>query len=473
MSQLLNIITGALEGIDVEGSIGGEAGNLLAIANTVSQLTQGQPPDLSNFISSIAEIDLPDFNFAGDLTGQINQIRNLVPTDMLEVLQPVNQALEGIDSGVNESITDLIGPLVEAFRSIQTLLHTNFNFGQAETGEAEGVIPANSGGIISANPDTQINPARLQAFQNVLDELPEQPTIANLLEWFNNRVSIGRGDMVQSALRAIPYLDDIRTPLSAVLGWQSMSGPDFQNQINNTLQTLSQAINSQVRNLITDQLQSLSDIVLQLDLSQLRQTVVNITLNLDALKDHIDSGTLTDSNLSVIENEIAALITQRDALTQQFINNIKQQLDDQLKKIRVLPEMLQEKMSALLLLLQPPAGFGQAGQGERFPPSVPAASSFSGLDTFLDQYCSIFENLMSHLDISDITEAFAAPGQAMEKAVNQVDEAITMATLEITNRLNQLQNLVATVDLPGIVDRAEQSIEDFTGDITGKLTCSI
>lgn len=472
MSQLMNIITGALDGIDLEGSIGGEAGNLVAIANTVSQLTQGQPPDLSSFVATIGELDLPDFDFAGDLTSQVEQVRNLVPTDMLDVLNPITQALESIDDGLGEGITDLIEPFVSAFRAIQTLLHTNFDFSQAESIDGGGEAPKKSTAIIASDPDSQINPAKLQSFQNVLDELPEQATIANLLQWFNDTVSIGRGDVVQAALRSIPYLDDVRAPLNTVLAWQSTSGPDFQSQVNSTLQTLSQAITKQIQAGITGQLQSLSDIVQQLDLTQLRQIVLDITTRLETLKTHIEEDTLTDSLLTTLENEMAPLIAQRDALAQQFLDTVKQQLDSQLKSIEILPEQLHEKMSTLILLLQPPAGFGQANQSSHFPPSVPDATTFSGLDTFLDQYTDTFENLMSALDISEITEAFTVPGQAIEKAVNEIDEAITMVTLEITNRLNQVQSLVTMMDLPGIVDHAEQAIEDFTGSITGDLTAA-
>ncbi len=471
MSQLVNIITGALDSIDVEGSIGGEAGNLLALADTVSQLTQGQVPELSNFISAIGELDLPDFHFAADLTGRIEQIRDLVPNDMLDVLRPLTEALENIDSGLGEGITDLIEPLVNTFRALQTLLHTDFNFAPAAT-EGGGETSSGTGGIVSDTPDTRIDPAQLQVFQNVLQELPEQPTVANLLQWVNDRVSIGRDDMVKKALRSIPYVDDLRLPLNTVLGWQSMSSADFQAQIITTLQTLALAISRQVDNVIAGHLQGLTDIIMQLDLTQLRQIVVDMQSHFDSLKDHIEADSLTDTVLTDIENEMAILLAQRDALAGQFTLTIKQQLERQLKIISGLPALLQEKMSALLLLLQPPAGPGQAGPDNHFLSPVAGASSFTGLENLLEQYGQVLENLLSSLDISDITEAFAAPGQGIEQAADAIDEAVTMVTLEITNRLNQVEGLVAGIDLPAIAMQAAEAIEDFTGSITGSLTAA-
>lgn len=469
MSQLLDIITGALDGIDVDGAIGGEAGNLLAIAGTVAQLTQGQPPALGDFVSAIAELDLPDFNFAGDLTQQIGQIRDLVPTDVADLLGPITQALGNIDSSLGDGVDGIIAPLVNAFRAIQSLLHTSFDFsgdaGGGGGGGGGGSTPPS--GIVSSNPETRIDPAKVQAFQSVLTELPAQPSVASLLQWFNDSVTIGRGDMVELAVRSIPYLDDVRTPLSTVLGWQALSAADFQTQINGTLQALTLAIGNQTGAGIAAQLQALTTSAQSLNLVQLRQTVLDIQTQLQALKTHIDADTLNDGNLTTIETAIAGLISQRDTLALQFNTSVKQALESQLKLLAVLPERLQEKMAALVLLLQPPARFTAGGTGTQ---TTPPTSGLPGLDSFLDQYRELFENLAATLDISDVTDAFTAPAEAIEKAVTEIDEAITMVTMEITGRLNQVQSLIAAVDLAGIVDTAEQAIEDFTDSIVSDLT---
>lgn len=467
MSQLLDIITGALDGIDVDGAIGGEAGNLLAIADTVAQLTQGQPPALGDFVSAIAELDLPDFNFAGDLTQQIGQIRDLVPTDVADLLGPITQALGNIDSSLGDGVDGIIAPLVNAFRAIQSLLHTSFDFSGDAGGGGGGGGSTPPSGIVSSNPETRIDPAKVQAFQSVLTELPAQPSVASLLQWFNDSVTIGRGDMVELAVRSIPYLDDVRAPLSTVLGWQTLSAADFQTQINGTLQALTLAIGNQTGAGITAQLQALTTSAQTLDLVQLRQTVLDIQTQLQTLKTHIDADTLNDGNLTTIETAIAGLISQCDALALQFNNSVKQALDTQLKLLAVLPERLQEKMAALVLLLQPPARFTAGGTGTQ---TTPTTSGLPGLDNFLDQYRELFENLAASLDISDVTDAFTAPAEAIEKAVTEIDEAITMVTMEITGRLNQVQSLIAAVDLAGIVDTAEQAIEDFTNSIVGDLT---
>ncbi|MFZ5605313.1 MAG: hypothetical protein ACOY7J_22885, partial [Pseudomonadota bacterium] len=469
MSQLLDIITGALDGIDVDGAIGGEAGNLLAIAGTVAQLTQGQPPALGDFVSAIAELDLPDFNFAGDLTQQIGQIRDLVPTDVADLLGPITQALGNIDSSLGDGVDGIIAPLVNAFRAIQSLLHTSFDFsgdaGGGGGGGGGGSTPPS--GIVSSNPETRIDPAKVQAFQSELTELPAQPSVASLLQWFNDSVTIGRGDMVELAVRSIPYLDDVRTPLSTVLGWQTLSAADFQTQINGTLQALTLAIGNQTGAGIVAQVQALTTSAQALNLVTLRQTVLDIQTQLQALKTHIDADTLNDGNLTTIETAIAGLISQRDTLALQFNTSVKQALESQLKLLAVLPERLQEKMAGLVLLLQPPARFTAGGTGAQ---TSSPTSGLPGLDNFLDQYRELFENLAATLDISDVTDAFTAPAEAIENAVTEIDEAITMVTLEITGRLNQVQSLIAAVDLAGIVDTAEQAIEDFTDSIVGDLT---
>ncbi len=471
MSQLLNILNGALDGIDVDGAVGGEAGNLLTLANTVAQLTQGQPPSLGDFVTTIAEMELPDFDFAGDLTSQITRIRDLVPTGMADILNPITQAMSNIDSSLEGGVTDIIEPLVNAFRAIQTLLHNNFALNTEGSGSGGGgpaATPASS--IVSGNPDTQIDPAKLQTFQNVLDELPAEPSVAGLLQWFNAAITIGRDDMVMLAVRSISFLDDVRAPLNTVLSWQALSPADFQNQINATLQTLSQAITAQTGTWMTGQLQELASSAQILNLTQLRQIVLDIIVQLQALSDHIDADTLTGTILTTIESDVAGLVAQRNTLAQQFTGVVQQQLDLHLKQIALLPDRLQEKMSALILLLQPPASFTQSGQGSTFPPATPPIPGFSGLDTFLDRYLESFENLMSALDISDITDAFAEPAKAINQAVTEIDEAITMVTMEITSRLNQVQSLIAAVNLTGIVDTAEQAIEEYTTAITGTLS---
>ena len=475
MSNLLNLITDALGDIDVSASVNGEAGNLVAIGNTLAELTQGEPDALGNFVESIAELDMPGFDFADDLIGEVGNIRELIPTDIGDVLGPINDALENIDSSLGDGLGEIVQPLLNAFRAIDTLIHTDFSFGQAESsgggeGEGEGEGDASTAiGLVSSNPDTQVDSAQLQAFQSVLDELPENPTVGNLLEWFNNTVDIGRGDMVEQALRHIPFLDDIRAPLNTVLAWKDLAAGDFQTRINQTLQTLNQAIANNCHGWLQTQLQQLADIIATLDTTQLQSVVSQIKDQLDAIKAHIDAGTLDDAALTIIENELAPLIAQRDALVQQFLDDVKAELDQQLKKLEVVPQLLEEKMSALLLLLQPPP---TSVSNDTFPPAMPAPSAFTGLEGLLSQYQNIFENLINALDISDITDAFSAPAEAIEQAVDEIDQAITMVTLEITNRLNQVRDAIAALDISNLVDNAENAITDYTGQIVGNLTAA-
>ena len=472
MSNLLELITDALGDIDVSAAVGDEAGNLASIGDTLAQLTQSEPDALGNFVESIAEIDLPGFDFADDLIGQVGNIRDLVPADIGDVLGPINDALENVDSSLGEGLGEIVAPLVNAFRAINILVHTDFSFGTDEEaggdgggGGGEPETPAI--GIISNNPDTQIDPARLQSFQSVLDDLPEDPTVGNLLEWFNNTIDIGRGDMVEQAVRAIPYLDDIRAPLDSVLTWKDLATGDLQNQINTTVNTLSQAIGNNCHTWFESQLQELVDIVAIVDTAQLQSVVMQIKDQLDAIKDHIDAGTLDDAALTAIEGALAPLIAQRDALVQQFLGDVREQLEQRLATLETLPQLLEEKMSALLLLLQPPA---TPLNNSSFPPAMPAPAAFAGLEGFLSQYQDAFENLINALDISDITEAFSAPAEAIEEAVDQIDQAITMVTLEITNRLNQVRDAIAALDIAGLVDDAEAAIEAYTGQIVGTLS---
>lgn len=478
MSNLLNLITDALGDIDVSAAVGGEADNLASIGNTLAQLTQGEPEALGNFVESIAELDLPAFDFADDLIGQVGNIRDIIPTDIGDVLGPINDALENVDSSVGEGLGEIVEPLINAFRAINTLIHTDFSFGSEESGGDGGDGDGGGGdggdgesattiGIVSNNPDTQINPAELQAFQSVLEELPENPTVGNLLEWFNTTIDIGRGDMVEQAVRAIPILDDIRGPLDAVLTWKDLAAGDLQTQINNTVQTLSQAIANNSSGWLQNQLQPLVDIVAELDTAQLQSVVSQISSQLEALKNHLEAGTLDDVALTAIEDALTPLVAQRDTLVQQFLDDVRTELEQRLTSLETIPDLLAEKMTALLLLLQPPV---VPLRNDSFPPAIPAVDPFAGLGGFLSQYQDAFENLINALDISDITEAFSAPAEAIEQAVDQIDQAITMVTLEITNRLNQVRDAIAALDIAGLVDNAEAAIEAYTGQIVGALS---
>jgi len=468
MSGLLDIVTGALDGIDVDGAIGGEVGNLTNIADTVSQLSQGQPLELDSFVQSIAEMDLPVFDFADDIINQVAQVRDIIPTDIGDILGPVTQALGKIEGSLGEGITDLVGPFVTAFDAINTLIHTDFSFGASADGG--GGTPAIPRSIVSSDPSTQIDTTKLAAFGNAMDELPADASVGSLLEWFNDTISIDPTSPINAAFRSIPFLDDIREPLETVLEWAAMSQGDFQTQIINTLQTLAQAIQAQTTQWLEAQFQELNDIISALNLTELRQVVEDIQTRLDELRGLIDTDAITDAVLTEIEAAIAALILQRDALAQAFVDDVKAELENKLKIIAVVPIMLEEKMSSLIMLLQPPAGISNAGASEPFPPGIPEATAFAGLEGFLDQYTEVFENLMNALDISEITEAFEAPTEAIDDAVEEIDQAVTMVTLEITNRLSQVQNLIASLDLPGIVDNAEQAVEDFSDSVVGTLT---
>lgn len=477
MSNLLNLITDALGDIDVSAAVGGEAENLATIGNTLAQLTQGEPEALGNFVESIAELEMPGFDFADDLIGQVGNIRDIIPADIGDVLGPINDALENVDSSLGEGLGEIITPLLNAFRAIDTLIHTDFSFGAGESTEGDGdggeggeggeSSSGTSVSIISGDPETQIDPGQLQAFQSILDDLPEDPTIGNLLEWFNNTIDIGRGDMVEKALRSIPVLDDIRGPLDTILSWQSLAAGDLQSQIDSTVQTLSQAITNNSAGWLNNQLQPLVDLIAMVDTTQLQAVVTQIQAQLDALKAQIEDGTLDDAALTLIENALAPLLSERDTLIQTFLDDVKQALEQRLTQLETIPALLEEKMSALLLLLQPPA---LPYREDGFPPAMPEPAAFTGLEGLLSQYQDVFENLINALDISDITDAFSAPAEAIEQAVDQIDQAITMVTLEISNRLNQVRDAIAALDIAGLVDNAEAAIQAYTGQIVDTLS---
>ncbi|MDX1695406.1 MAG: hypothetical protein R3208_16710 [Ketobacteraceae bacterium] len=473
MSNLLNLITDALGDIDVSAAVSGEAGNLANIGNTLAQLTEGKPDALGDFVESIAEIEMPGFDFADDLMTEVGNIRELIPADIGEVLHPINDALENIDSSLGDGLGEIVTPLLNAFRAIDRVIHTDFSFAQGTAGDGGGDGDAAAAsapvGLVSSDPDTQVDPVRLEAFQSVLDELPADPTVGNLLEWFNSAVTIGRGDMVEQALRHIPFLDDVRAPLNTVLTWKDLSTGDFETHINQTLQTLQQAIINNCQGWMQAQLQQLADIIATLDTTQLQTVVSQIRDQLEAIRTHIANGTLDDAALTLIENELNPLIAQRDALVQQFLDHVKTDLDQQLKKLEVIPALLEEKMSALILLLQPPAS---SFSNSEFPPAMPAPTAFTGLEGLLSQYQTVFENLINALDISEITDTFAEPAEAIEQAVDEIDQAITMVTLEITQRLNQVRDAIAALDVANVVDNAETAITDYTGQIVGSLTAA-
>ncbi|MBV1878725.1 MAG: hypothetical protein KUG79_13875 [Pseudomonadales bacterium] len=472
MSGLLDIVTSALADIDVDDIVGVEVANLNNIAATVAQLTEGQPQALNSFVQAIAETNLPTFDFVDELLAKVVQVRDIIPTDMADVFTPVNDALARLDGGLGEGVTEIIAPLVDAFKAIEVLVHTDFNFSPTLPSAGGGAELASKISLVSSNANTQINPARLQTFGNVIDQLPADPRVGNLLRWFNESVTLGRTGVMAEAIRSIPYLDDIRTPVQTLLAWQSMTVGDLQDQLVNTLETLAQAIANQTNNWLAGQLQELIAIMHRIDLVELRELVLAIQARLDELKTLIDTQTLTEQLLADMEAAVNALIVRRDALIQVFYDDIKEDLENQLKKVAIIPQLLDENMSALLLLLQPPAALTSPAESSNFPPSMPAATAFDGLEGFLDQYTEVFENLMAALDVSVITAAFEQPAELIDSAVVEVDEAITLVTLELVGRLTQVEGLIASVDLANIVSVAEQAIETYISGIVDTLNAT-
>lgn len=119
----------SLGDIDVSVSVDGEVQKLIIIAQLIAQLIDNPPDEFSDYLQLLAEIDLPDFEFAGELGTTFGTLQDLIPGDISELNAGLLENLDQLELTAVDGVSGSIQPAIEAINAFMTLFKGDITCG--------------------------------------------------------------------------------------------------------------------------------------------------------------------------------------------------------------------------------------------------------------------------------------------------------------------------------------------------------
>lgn len=486
MPTLFEQLDGVLGDIDISVTVDGELQKWVTFGETLAQLIDNPPDELSDYLSVLSEFELPEFDAANDVISTFNQIKNLIPDDIGDLNGDVMESLGELETSAISELDGLLEPLVKVITALQTLLQGDPTCGiiegflsspeasppETDDGEAPGGDGGGEGGDEEAptpepatTPTEQFSDQQVDDAKAMIDMLPEPLTVSAILPWLSD--FWGNQPIPYNLLRAVPILDDIRGPLVTVSQWQSLSGDQILAQFAGTINQLAQLIanNSQIP--VTDLVSAIDTELGGVNLIGLRADLDSLLSNLQTIQTAVDG-----ADISGIAPNISAINTVLSSLQAHHTNwqtNHQVLLNQLLASVSQLPDELCDRLSELLSLLQPRPALADLFDVDN--PLTPAlvAPDDNPLQPIFDDLENFLMALLDAIDVSEIVDAVNEPLQTVTNSVGDINESLVGVTLEVKGRLDSLNGALDAVDLASLQADLLQAINDFTAQLTNEL----
>lgn len=484
MPTLFDSLDGALEGINVSVAVDGEAAKIVSLVETIAKLIDNPPDEFGDYLAAIAELDLPDFNVGGDLTANFGAIRDAIPSDLSDLTAPILEALTELEGSGQNSVTETLQPAIDAINNLIILFDGDLTCGiltADSTADAGGDSDDGSGdgsgsdggsggsggsGDSAAGASTEVvAQADIDSAKAAIALLPEPLNVDSLLTWVNDWS--GQFEIPYVSVRAVPYLDQIRDPLSSLVSWKDMDAAGMVGQFAATIDALTGVVETRGSGYFNALFGDINTQVAQLQLPQLQTISTDIATALGNIRNAVTSGDISaiDADLASINSALALYAT----IQNDFELNIRAPLDDAIGHLEKLPVEIDNRISQLIALLQPRTVFGNLESDSINAPAL-ADDGLDALEAMLQQIHGALDRILNSIDISAVVDPLTEPLETAQSSVAAIDQQLVMLTLEVKQKFAQAQQVLAAIDTSNVVAEAEALINNFTNQLSAALT---
>lgn len=462
MGSLFDLLGSVTEGLDLDGAIGGQAGQFLQIVEVVGQLVDNPPSDVAGYFTHLQELALPALNFGGDLGDTFGQLTPALQGNLGGLLNPITQAMQGLQGHTQGGLVGSIEPLLQAITQLKTVLNSDWSAGLISTHiAAADPPPPPAPGDAPTLPAPPATPAIIQTAQvdrakALVDDLPADMSVKALLIWLHSRIGTSRPDYFY--FRAIPIVDDLRDPLDSLVRWDGLTGAQLAQEFSATLQLVATLIEQHSTGALSAPFSAPAQAAITaLPAATLNTQATALATALQSLQTAIAAASSADiaTHLSTAQTAAAALEVVNGTLDSQ--TDTLTALEQALKN---LPSELETRIARLLVLLTPRATWADLASRVAGGPLVaPGADAFEPLTELCDRATDFIDNLLGAIDISEVMAPVINVVNQVRDGIEQLEQALVQLTSTAHAQFEQAQNVINSVGLTGVVQQAEDAMD--------------
>ncbi len=476
MPSLFEQLNTALEGSDVFTQLPQQVSKLTTVATTVGDLIQNPPDSLTDFSRTLNELPLP--NLSGNEFGSaLSSLQNALPQEVTSITGDLIGKIDEFRETVSGDLVNILFEVLAAAQALHRLITADFTC-SPETGESNGAVdngslngggsPGDSGSNGSGDSDAEPGELsraadQVQTIQNILDDFPSPFNVENFLEWLNSLVEFRRESSVLAA--NLPVIDDIIDPLNTLTNWNTFTADQLRDHVAQSLQDLVQFIRSTVLNFISAIATDISATAGQLETTALTQITGDLTVRLGELKSAVENADLSSTTDAVdeINTRLDSFETIRTAMQDNLFPAIKQ-LNDRLS---TLPDDAIDEMGRLISVLRPNPAIGE------FANAIPAPNSAAIVQEELEQQfqplVDWIEALTEKLDFQAIQDPLTTAANTARGVVDGLEQGLVDITIQVRAIFGELESLLDQVNTEELVNEIKAAIQDFQTELVQQI----
>lgn len=477
MATLLEQLGGLASGGSVSVDIAGAAGQFASIGDTLRGVMAQPPGDFAALLGQLDSLPLPQLDLAGDLTAGLGNLLPQLQGALAGSVDPLSAALGGLGTNVQSGLADALTPLLAALEAMRTLLATDLTCGLVPAlapPAAAAPVPAPASGDPPPPPPAPVSPpapvlsaAQVDAAKTLLDTLPADMSVPELLKWLHARIGTHRPGYFY--FRSIPVVDDLRDPLDTLVRWDAADGAALVTEFGATFAALAALVTRATAGQLAGALPASQVGALPAAAAgSAAQQLITALAAVDSAVSADDAGALATALVQaqaaqaaleaqnvILDTQAAAIATLRAA-------------------ILALPRALETGICRLTVLLSPRAAFGDFTSA--IGPVVPGAlgeDAFEPLMRIFTATRQALERLLGALDVSAITAPLAAVLGQAEDAIRTVERGIAQLTASARAAFGEADAALAVFDPAVIVAQARTVIEQAVQALADAITAAL
>lgn len=479
MPTLSEQLDTSLGGIDISLTVDGEAQKLVTIGTTLAKLIDDPPGELADYLTAFSEFELPKLGVTTDLDAAFSAMQELIPADIGELSGGVLGSLDELEATALAGIDEVIQPALDAINGLLTLFRGDPTCGlipgfmgapAASAAPAEDLPPVlpppPAGGEPNPGPvDPVVSRDEVDAARARIDLLPSPLTIATLLPWLSN--FWGNHELPYNMLRAVPIIDDLRSPLATLTRWQTMSGDDIIDQFALTVDQIVAVTRQNSSGCVDLAAGALNTALAPLDTTALGTAADTLASRCRAIGLAIGGGDLSGSaaDLAAIDAAIGELQAQHAIWT----TAVSAPLAVELTRHGQFPDTLEEHIVRLISLLQPRPAVRDIFAGK--PPALldDSGADLPAVELLFDEVRTLLDSVLDAIDLAVVFEPVSGSFEQASALVADINQQLVGLTLEIKTRLTGLEEAIDGIDLSSLQTGVRQALEDFSDKLQGEL----
>ncbi len=466
MATIFETLESALQGNGLDGALSAVTGSLTGASSLLAGSKSKPPQSISGFGAALRGLSLPDLDASAAFGATFDSLKAALPANLASVTG-------GLTAGIGQlksSGTDLTGKLGESLqvvRAIYDLTQLDFQGTGNPPAPPPALPPAGGGGGAATPAEAPAAAKGMDQVKNQLDGLPSPLTVDSFLPWLHDALdSITLDDF---GIHHIPILTDLREMLGTLLGWKAADAAGVKAQLATTLARLDDYLKGPLDPVLNTLSTAAGDLAAKLHTAELAAIADGLAARLGDLKTPVQSGSLSGAGSTI--TALTALLDQYDSLKPTFLADLAGLPAFETRLAR-LPDELDDQLGSVVSALRPSNALGLVDDIGAAAQAGAAAiqKPIDDLRHFLGRIAAWLQDLLDKIDFKAVTDPIVAAANAMQSAVDDLDNTMVAVTGQIQQVFGQVESVLNLFDPATAAAQAKTAVDAFKAQIVQKVT---